>query len=321
MKVVCLTCACLALFAAAHAAAPTARAAEDPESGGYWHDGKAEIDGYRIVVDRYGHPRVGRGVAIYVTEPFSASKHVKLDDYTRHPSDVVDVLKLNLVRDFQTGIYDYHTMVSLFVKSADLTPVKLAFTSSEWCGQVYEELNFEGAKLSERFASYFEDESSSSTTDIPRGGVIEDNLFVLLRGVPGGWLAPGEKRSVPYLAGAFWRHLAHRRFAWSSATIERLRVSETVRVPAGSFATVVYVVRAGDGREGRFFIEVAYPHRIVRWVWTPASATLGAAPGAPVLGGTDSGELTGSTRLEYWKLNDPGDESDLKALGLGPAVR
>lgn len=312
MKSVSLTCACFALFATVHMA-PTARAAGDPEFGSYWHDGKAELDGYRIVVNRYGHPRVGRGVAIYVTEPFSATKHVKLDDYRKNPADVLDVLKLNLMRDFQTGIYDYHTMVSLFVRTADFTPVKLAFTSAEWCGQVYEELNFEGSKVSERFASYFENESSSSTTDVPRGGVIEDNLFVLLRGLRGAWLAPGEKRPFPYLAGSFWRRLAHRRFAWSTATIERLRAGETVRVPAGSFATDVYVVRPADGREGRFFIERAYPHRVVRWAWT--------APAAASLGGTDSGELTGSSRLEYWRLNDPGDESHLKALGVVPGVR
>lgn len=312
MKPVSLTLACLALFAVVFAA-PAANAAGDPEFGSYWHDGKAELDGYRIVVHRYGHPRVGRGVAIYVTEPFSASKHVKLDDYRKNPGDVLDVLKLNLVRDFQTGIYDYHTMVSLFVKTADFTPVKLAFTSAEWCGQVYEELNFDGSKVSERFASYFENESSSSTSDVPRGGVIEDNLFVLLRGLRGAWLAPGEKRQVSYLAGSFWRRLAHRRFAWSTATIERLRAGETVRVPAGSFATDVYVVRAADGRVGRFFIERAYPHRVVRWAWT--------APAAASLGGTDSGELTGSARLEYWRLHDPGDESYLKALGLGPGVR
>ena len=315
MRFVSLTCACLALFATVNAA-PATGAARDPEFGSYWHDGKAELNGYRIVVDRYGHPRVGRGVAIYVTEPFSAAKHVKLNDYTKNPGDVVDVLKLNLVRDFQTGIYDYHTMVSLFVRAADFTPVKLAFTSAEWCGQVYEELDFEGPKVSERFASYFENESSSSTSDVPRGGVIEDNLFVLLRGLRGAWLAPGEKRQLPWLAGSFWRRLAHRRFAWSTATIERLRAGETVRVPAGSFITDVYVVRPADGREGRFFIERAYPHRVVRWAWAAP-----AAPGATSLGGTDSGELTGSARLEYWRLHDPGDESYLEALGLGPGVR
>ena len=88
------------------AAAPSAPGkAPGPSFDTHWHDGKAELDGYRLTIERYGHARQGRAVAIYVTEPFSRSRHVKLDDPSRTPGDVVDVLKLNLVRDFQTGIY------------------------------------------------------------------------------------------------------------------------------------------------------------------------------------------------------------------------
>ena len=44
--------------------------------------------------------------------------------------------------------------------------------------------------------------------------------------------------------------------------------------------------------------------------------------GAPDgLGGTDSGELTGSDRLQYWKLNNPGDEKYLERLGLEAVVK
>lgn len=152
-------------------------AAADPDVGSYWHDGKAELDGYRLTVERYGHARHGRVVAIYVTEPFSRTKHVKLDDPSKSPAEALDVLKLNLVRDFPTGIYDYHTIVSTFVGSADFTPLKKAFSSSEWCGQVYEELNVRGSKLSQRVASYFEGETSERDLGIPSRGVQEDDLF------------------------------------------------------------------------------------------------------------------------------------------------
>lgn len=57
-----------------------------------------------------------------------------MDDPARNPDDAYDVLKLNLVRDFQTGVYDYNTMVSLFVRSESFEPVKVAFASTEWCG-------------------------------------------------------------------------------------------------------------------------------------------------------------------------------------------
>ncbi len=286
----------------------------EPAFDATWRDGKAELDGYRLGIARYGHPRTGRAVAIYVTEPFSRARHVKVDDPSRDPADVVDVLKLNLVRDFQTGIYDYHTLVSLFANTADFSALKIAFSSSEWCGQVYEELNVKGSTLSQRVASYFDGESGEQTLATPAGGVHEDELFVRLRGLRGAWLAPGEKRTVPFLASPFWRRLAHRPTQWSRATVERLPRTEVARVPAGAITADVYVVRPEDGREGRFWVERAHPHRIARWAWTPPA-------GANPLGGADSGELTGSTRLDYWRTHDPGDERLLRTLGLAPPTR
>ena len=55
------------LVLAVASAAPGAAA--EPGFDMTWHDGKAELDGYRLTIERYGHPRQGRAVAIYVTEP------------------------------------------------------------------------------------------------------------------------------------------------------------------------------------------------------------------------------------------------------------
>ena len=92
----------------------------------HWQDGRAELDGYRYTVTRYGHVRSGTAVMIYVTEPFSESRRVKVDHGTPGTGDVVEALKLNFVRDFQTGIYDYHTIVSLFARSRDLAMSRTA---------------------------------------------------------------------------------------------------------------------------------------------------------------------------------------------------
>ncbi len=309
-----LAAGCLALAATA----ALAGAAPEPSFDEVWRDGRAELDGYRLTVDRYGHPRVGRGVAIYVTEPFSRSKHVKLDDPAKaDPADLVDVLKLNLVRSFQTGLYDYHTMVSLFVRTADFTPVKVSFTSAEWCGQVYEQLDFGERRLAARYASYFEGESADHTVKVPEGLVTEDDLFVLLRGLRGAYLAPGAKRTVPFLASPFVRRLAHRSLAIGEATIARSAAPERVTVPAGAFESDVFVVTTDDGREGRFWVESASPRRVLRWAW---KRTAGADGGRSGLGGTDAGELTGSAREPYWKQHDPGDEKLLEKLGLAPVV-
>ena len=276
----------------------------------HWHDGRAELDGYRWSVTRYGQTREGHVVMIFVTEPFSDARRVKVDDPSKDPADTLDVMKLNLVRDFQTGIYDYNTMTSVFVRSEDFAPVKVSFTSAEWCGHVYEELIVDPSRIEGRFFSYFENESSTTTLDGKSGGVLEDNLFILLRGLRGPYLEPGQKRSVPFLAGAFARRLKHAPLAWGTAEIERLAEPQQTEVPAGRFTTAVYVVRTDDGREGRFFIEDEYPHRIVRWHWTATG------PGRRSKEAIGSGELTGTTRVEYWRLHDNGDERHLEDLGL-----
>jgi hypothetical protein len=270
------------------------------------------VSGYRLTVRRYGEARVGEAALIYVTEPLSESKHVKVDDPARNPRDTFDALKLNLVRRFQTGIYDYHTMLSLFVRSADFSPVKVAFTSAEWCGQVYDETNFRGARLTRQYASYFEGESSDTSDDVPRGAIVEDNLFILLRGLNGPYLRPGESRQVPFYQSPFYSRLMHDRSPWTRATISRAPKPEIVRVPAGSFNVDIYEVALTNGRSGRFAIERAYPHRVVEWAWTDRGGARAR------LGGTDRGELKGTTRTAYWAQQKSGDERALRALGLSP---
>jgi hypothetical protein len=148
--------------------------------------------------------------------------------------------------------------------------------------------------------SYFEGETDASTLPPDPNGVAEDNLHIALRGLRGAPLEPGEIREVAFLPSAFHRRLRHQPLAWTTAEIERLTETEVAEVPAGEFEAIVYDVRVADGRMGRFHIEAAYPHRVVRWNW-----------------GSELGELTGSERMAYWQLNGIGGESHLEALGLG----
>ncbi len=271
------------------------------EFGAWWFDGKAELDGYELTVSRYGEERTGSAVLIYVTEPFSESKRTKLDYPARAPKgDEVNAFKLNMVRDFQTGIYDYNTMVSSFVRTDDLTPLKTSFSSAEWCGHVYQGIEFRGGKLQSRIDSYFENESSEIALPVPEGGVAEDHLFILLRGLHGPFLDAGKSRKVPLLTGVFQNRLAHEPLRWVDATITRRANTETVTVPAGTFLTIAYDIAIGDGRTGTFRIESAWPHRIVSWQLLPDVR----------------GALTGSTRLPYWSLHANGDESYRAKIGL-----
>lgn len=270
--------------------------------------------GYRYHVTRYGQRRAGRCAMIVVTEPFSAAKRVKVDDPSKHPADTFEALKLNFVRSFQTGIYDYHTMISLFTRSRDFATVKVAFSASEWCGQVYEEQAFGPRAISGFVRSYFEDESRALSLPARPGGIAEDDLFLVLRGLRGDFLPPGRSRSLHVLASPFITRLQHRPAAWLTADIARARDPVPVHVPAGSFRAILYTVKLDDGRAGRFWIEAAYPHRILKWSWNAASGTGGRMP----RDGVDEGELIRSTRLPYWQLNGPGGERYLREMGLGP---
>lgn len=301
-------CLAAAVGIAISVAAALPAAAADPGFGAYWHDGQAELSGYRWSVTRYGRPRVGQAVTIYVTEPFSESKRVKLDNPSRNPADAFDAFKLNMVRDFQTGVYDYNTMVSVFTRSSDFSPAKLTFTSAEWCGHVYEELRFHPRRISQQVFSYFEGESSSKALDAKPGGVTEDGLFILLRGLRGAYLEPGRKKSVPFLSSVFYRRLVHQPIAWKRAEIHRLPEPQRIEVPAGEFSTAVYTVTIQGQRQGRFFIEEQYPHRVVQWSWQPVAGASAEA--------AESGRLTGTARLKYWQLHDNGHESYLNQLGL-----
>lgn len=288
------------VLAALIIAAALPAGATDAEFDGMWHDGRAELDGYQLVVSRYGEVRRGTCVMVYVTEPFSESKRVKVDDAAKNPGDTFDALKLNMIRDFQTGIYDYNTMVSVFVRTDDFSTKKISFSSAEWCGHVYEELLFRPNEITGHYYSYFEDESGPLDIDAVEGGVAADALFILLRGLRRDYLAPGETQAVKLLPSVYAGRLSHRRPQWVGAKISRRADSKKVKVPAGEFAAMVYDLETADGGSGTFYIETAYPHRIVRWEMLPDVRA----------------ELAGSARLSYWKLNHNGNESYLSELGL-----
>jgi hypothetical protein len=285
----------------------------EPTFESHWQDGRAELAGYVYHVTRYGEPRTGQAVMITVTEPFSESKRVKVDSPAKNPGDTFEALKMNIVRDFQTGIYDYNTMTSVFVRSRDFSPVKISFSSAEWCGHVYEELLFDGRTVRQSLRSYFEGESGDHSIPWPGNAVSEDQLFILVRGLRGEYLAPGASRSLSLLPGSLWRRLAHRPLAAVAATIERAAKPERVTVSAGVFLTDYYEVRIGGSRKGSIWVERAAPHRIVRWAWMSMAERDQRGGEA-----AEAAELTGSSRLPYWKLLANGQESYLKSLGLQP---
>jgi hypothetical protein len=268
----------------------------------HWGDGRAEVNGYRLTQPRYGAAREGTAVYVFVTEGFSDRLRVKADP-GRHPDDAVyPVIKLNAVRDFNTGVYDYNVMTSTFLRVASDWPVaKVSFSSQEWCGHVWHQIVPREGRVDGVFHSYFGGEADGSEDlELPQGAVFEDALPVLLRGLQGAFLEAGESRSVPFLPSMLHSRLTHTPLAWTTAEITRSEKTQAVEVPAGSFEVTVFTVEVEDGRRLTYAIEAAPPHRLVRQT----------GPGGEELA------LKGSTRMAYWKLNAPGSEKHLEEIGL-----
>jgi hypothetical protein len=297
------------LLVSAAFASPPPTVAEDFWE--HWGDGRAELNGYRLTQPRYGSLRSGSAVLIFVTEDFSDAQRVKAESRPGATSGVYPVMKLNHLRQFQTGIYDYSTMTSVFARVASGWPVrKVSFSSQDWCGQVWHQLLPTSGRIDGLFHSYFEGEADGrDELNLPDGGVFEDALPILLRGLDSVSSLPlpaaGASRAVPWLPSLLSRRLNHLRLAWGRATLSRASSSVEVTVPAGKFRAVTYTVAVEGGGKTQFSVEEAWPHRLLKW-------------------SSDSGEeaaLVGSSRQPYWKQNGLGGEKYLAELGLRPPTR
>ncbi len=274
--------------------------ASTPSAGfwDHWGDGRAEIDGYRLLQPRYGELRRGEAVQIWVTETFTAAHRVKSDG--GHP-DEFPVLKLNEVRHFQTGIYDYHVLTSTFVRLDGLEvvgrPTKVSQSVQEWCGHVYEEWVGFGSFYQRLRRSYFDGENDlDARLEVPADGVLADAGPFLARGLPAG-LPAGEVGWLPtILDGRF----AHQEPTWGRASWT-VGAEEEVTVPAGVFRVDPVTVTPATGLGATWWVETAAPHRIVKWT----------RPNG------EKAELTGSIRVPYWSQHAEGDEALRHQLGLG----
>lgn len=287
----------------------TGTLAYGPEFWQVWGDGQAELAGYALRTPRYGSLRDGTAVTIFVTEPFSNEVRVKADPGKHAKSDEFPVMKLNLMEDFPTGVYDYNVMTSVFVA---LQPVngrpagratKIAFSAQEWCGQVYHQLLFDQERIRSTLHSYFDGEGDEQRDlPAPREGLSEDELLFWARGMAEPKLQPGQSRSLPLLPSLKRARFAHQALGWREVRISRSVTRETVELPAGSFETEVYTAEIPGGLTRTYYVETAMPHRVVRWTTSEGEAA----------------ELLNSTRAKYWELNGPQGAERLRELGLSP---
>ncbi|MBK7409379.1 MAG: hypothetical protein IPL49_01295 [Saprospirales bacterium] len=223
------------------------------EFASYWFQGKAELASYDLEIVQYGESRKGDAVMIFVTEDLSRSKQVKLDNIEEVGDDRLPVLKLNKIWKFQTGIYDYSLMGSIFTPIdlvQDPYSIKESVSLQDWCGMSFHQLSREKDSYLVRQFSYFESEGDQSFKVSP--DMLEDELFTRIRINP-ATVPTGEYDLIP---GGFYLRLAHEPIKPKRARIQFLESEATIQ------CVVEYLHL---DRTLRIHFEPDFPFRILSW--------------------------------------------------------
>ena len=258
----------------------------------YWFSGTAEISSYDLKQGRYGELRNGEVVLVFVTEPFSASKQVKLDRPKKTPEDAVTVMKLNTIRKFNTGIYDYSILTSTFtpINTQDY-PYTLKSTTSiqEWCGVTFTQLNFDGDHYNEKSFSYFE--SQGDKTQNIKAALLEDELLTQIR-INKGELPLGEIELIP---STLQSRFSHQDTKPTKAHIEKSKTESLFKYK---------IEIPSQKRTLTIDVENQFPYRIMAWTEDLSDGLITTAT------------LKKSINTPYWNQKSLADEKLRKELHL-----
>ncbi|HMX04922.1 MAG TPA: hypothetical protein PKE14_09665 [Chitinophagales bacterium] len=266
------------------------------EWNNYWYSGKAELTSYTLQQSRYGEIHAGTAVNIFVTEDFSKSKHVKLDDPSKAGADKLPVLKMNQSIKFNTGIYPYSIMLSSF-QPVDVNQfphaVKISGTVQEWCGMAYYQLDQRDEKYQVEVRSYFESEGDKELS-LP-ATVQEDALWNMIRIAPAN-LPTGEQMILP---GATYLRLSHK-------PVEAVKSQLTLQIIDG---VQVYTIKMPSlNRELKIRFESAFPYHILGWEDT--------YPGFDGVSLTTTAVRNKEMIIDYWRTHNNADRVLREQLGL-----
>jgi hypothetical protein len=294
----------------------------------YWKSGLAELSSYEATTRRYGETRKAQAVLVYVYEEINDDTRIKVESPRTPASKQVPVLKLNHITKFNTGVYDYSVMTSVFAGlsgpgvSRFLEPRKVSLTSQEWCGHVYHHLLPRREGLVSTLHSYFEAEGDSTVVlPYPAAGPVhlagtsikggagaaygaqgrifyEDEMPILVRELDGPWLHPGETRTLQLVPSLWETRKRHVPLAFREATLAKVGI-ETLDTRHGPREAVKWVL-AWEGHAMAYYVETAEPRKLLRWDD----------------GRGEKGDLVASLRKTYWERNHNADEPLRKELGL-----
>ena len=258
----------------------------------YWYGGEGEINTFEFEQTRYGERRKGEAVMVFVTEPFSKNKHVKLDEPSNSDDDATSVLKLNHIRRFVTGIYDYSMMQSVFTPinlKAASNSLKLTTTSQDWCGHTFMQTNLEGDTYKISGFSYFESEGDNMTK--LKGDLLEDELWTQIRINPEN-IKEGTYDLIP---SNFYTRLSHDKLKTKQARIRKQH---------GANVNYVILEYLHLDRTLTIGYTPTFPHKILSWTEEQDGETF------------SKGKLKASFKSAYWQQHDNQHEYLRDSLGI-----
>lgn len=277
------------------------KTAQSKEFDAYWYRGEAELSRYRLNQARYGEIHSGDAVLIYVTEDFRSDSQVKYEGGDR--KNVVPILKLNHTKKFNTGLYPYSMMTSIFSPIDGSPTLKVSTSAQEWCGHSFTQLNYDNNKYKGHQFSYFQSEGDATFKVKP--DVLEDHLWTMIRLDPAS-LPLGE---ISILPGTQFIRLKHLNFKERNA---KASLSEVSIDSLSSDKLLKYKVEYQDAdRSLSFIFEKEFPYTIVQWTETNKSGF-----GSKVQVLTTTATLTHQIKSPYWSKNGVLDSPLRKQLGL-----
>lgn len=268
----------------------------------YWYNNNAEITSYNLEQARYGEIHSGDAVLIFVTEDFSRKKQVKLDDGAKAGDDKVSILKLNFTKKFNTGIYPYSMMESVFtpidLKNHPKT-LKTSMSSQEWCGHAFSQYNLQGNNYNISTRSYFE--SSGDTDEKLFADLLEDEIWTRIRLNPND-LPIGNKKLLPSTFFVRLMHVENKAYP-AILSLEKNFVQDSI-----SEYTVNYPEL---NRTLKIRFEQKFPYQILSWEETYLS---GWGESQKEL--TTKATINKSLYIDYWNRNHNNDTHLREKLGL-----
>jgi hypothetical protein len=259
----------------------------------YWYSGKAEISSYQLTQARYRELHPGSAVLVFVTEDFSQSKQVKLDNPLDAAEDKLPVLKLNASKKFNTGIYPYSMMLSVFSPMDGRRAVKTTASIQEWCGMTFQQLNLRQHRYEIESHSYFEAEGDQALS--VESTLLEDELWNLIRLAPEN-LPTGSQKILP---GAFFTRLSHRPLQTQTANL-RLEKRQDKNLYFIDYPSLNYTLL--------IIFESAFPYKILGWEET--------FPGFDGKKLTTTAVLDKTIQLDYWNRHSNTDRALREQLNL-----